>query len=722
MPDYDDIIAVKQLLSDAQEAETDNREKVREVTHFLQKDDGQWEPSIVQNMSGRPRYTFDKCNPIVDSIAGEMEQAEFSIKVRPAGGDATKDLANLYDGIIRNIQSISNAEHVFDASGRKMVATGFDAWRVTQEWADADSFEQDLFIRKIANAVDRVWFDTGAEMQDMSDANWCFVLQALTKQKYEKRWPEGSGQSVSDARTSEVYTYKPDFITVGEFIYKKPVTKELVLMSNSAVYEVDEDFERVANELAAQGIAEVRRRKRKGHVVMSRFFDGKEWLDSAKETVFAFIPIIPTYANFDISEDKVIYRGAVDKLMDAQRVYNYTQSRAVEEGALAPRGKYWMTRKQAQSDLKTLQTMNTNADPVQFYTHIDGENPPFWQGGAQINQGLQQTSADMANNIIQSSGIFSANQGDAPNQSGFAIELQQQKGDNSTIKYFKSQEIAICHTARVLITAIPKVYDTKRQIRLLGEDGESRMETINDQVFDNETGEIVELNDLRKGKYDVTCDVGPAFKNRQQETARAFLDMAQVDPGIIQTGKDIWLKNLSVPGMGALAERVRKQMFEAGIIPDAQMTEDEQQIAQQRIAQAQAEAEAAAMQGPSIMEQAVIEQTQANTADIASRAQERTAKIEQAGRKQDLEEAKFIEQTNQNQLQAILDAQNQQNETNKLIVESLNTQAETLKTLREAVGVDTIVGPSNTKAYINQAEIVTEEQGDLAQTRTQEPI
>ncbi|MCK4815794.1 hypothetical protein KA005_08490, partial [bacterium] len=84
MADFEDIQAVNQLLSEAQEAEHDNREKVREVTHFLQKDDGQWEPSIIQAMIGRPRYTFDKCNPVVDSIAGEMEQAEFGIKVRPS--------------------------------------------------------------------------------------------------------------------------------------------------------------------------------------------------------------------------------------------------------------------------------------------------------------------------------------------------------------------------------------------------------------------------------------------------------------------------------------------------------------------------------------------------------------------------------------------------------------------------------------------------------------
>jgi len=710
MADFDNITAVNQLLSDAQEAEFDNRIAVREVTHFLEKSDGQWEPSIISQMTGRPRYTFDKCNPVVDSIAGEMEQAEFGIKVRPAGGEASKDLAKLYDGMIRNIESMSNAKHVYNAAGRKMVSAGFDAWRVAQEWADTDSFEQDLFIRKIANAVDRVWFDPGAEMQDMSDANWCFVLQTLTKDEYEEKFPDGSKRSVGDQRVEEVYSYKPDFIVVGEFIYKKPVTKELVLMSNNAVYEIDEKFESVQAELSEQGITEVRRRKKKSHIVMTRLFDGSDWLNEPNKTVFSYIPVIPTYGNFDISENKVIYRGAVNKLMDAQRVYNYAQSRATEEGALAPRAKYWMTREQAQADMATLQTMNTNADPVQTYTHVDNQPPPYWQGGAQINAGLQQTAGDMSSNIIESSGIFAANQGNAPGQSGYAIELQQQKGDTSTIKYFNSQEIAICHTAKILVEAIPKVYDTKRQVRILGEDGSSKMESINDQVLDNETGKIVPLNDLRKGKYDVTCDIGPAFKNRQQETARAFIDIAQLDPTIIQQGKDIWLANLSVPGMDLMAERARKQLLEAGQIPDDQMTDEEKEAMQARIQEAQAEQEALAAQGPSIMEQSVIEQTQANTADIQSRADERNNKAVLAADKQDFEEAKFAHQMDQDSFNQLMKQQEQNAKTNQAIVDALNTQANTLKTIKEAIGVDTVIGPTNTEAYKNQADVVLDAQ------------
>ena len=231
------------------------------------------------------------------------------------------------------------------------------------------------------------------------------------------------------------------------------------------------------------------------------------------------------------------------------------------------------------------------------------------------------------------------------------------------------------------------------------------METINDQVLDQQTGKWVSLNDVSKGTYDVTCSMGPAFQNRQQETAKAFIDVASLDPGIIQQGKDIWLKNLSAPGMDLMAERARKQLLEAGMIPDEQMTDEEKEHAQAMI-----EAAAASQQGPTVMEQAVIEQTQANTADISSRVDERLAKIAQNARKMDLDEARFAHQLDQDSINQILDRQEAQIKTDKAIVDALNTQADTLNKLREAMGVDVAAGPGSVKNLKEQTEIVGDAQ------------
>ena len=133
MPNYSKVKDVVKMLGDAQDADQDIRDKARECHHFIDKVDGQWEPDIVQKLEGRPRYTFDKCGPVVDQLAGELDNADFTLRVRPAGGEASKDNAKIFDGLIRNIRNISNAESIFSSAGRSMITAGMDGWEIVQD-------------------------------------------------------------------------------------------------------------------------------------------------------------------------------------------------------------------------------------------------------------------------------------------------------------------------------------------------------------------------------------------------------------------------------------------------------------------------------------------------------------------------------------------------------------------------------------------------------------
>ena len=362
------------------------------------------------------------------------------------------------------------------------------------------------------------------------------------------------------------------------------------MMSSGQVLEDNEDFNTIKDELEAMGVTEVKRRTRMKDTVYVRKFDAQDWLGSKQKTVFSMIPVIPTYGNFRNVEDKTLYFGVVEKLYDPQRVLNYSLSREIEEGALAPRAKYWMTPKQASGHEDELSTMNTNTDPVQFF-NVDEASPgiPQQNGGAQINPGLSRVSEGMRTMIGQSAGLFASNMGDNPGlQSGVAIKQLQNKGDIGTIKYFKAQEIAIARTAKILVDAIPSVYDTQREVYLLNEDGSQESETLNQTIIDQQTGQPITLNDLSIGSYDVVCSSGASFQNRQQESNAALLEMAQIDPSLIQMSGDVMLKNVDAPGMDILAERKRQQLLTAGAIPAEQQTDEEQQMMAQQ-AQSQGE-------------------------------------------------------------------------------------------------------------------------------------
>lgn len=692
-------------LEDAQEADFDNREMVREADHFLNTRWGQWEQSIIQRFGKKPKYTFDETNPIIDDIMGEMETAEFNCRVTPSGAGATKKTAMIYEGILRTLENISNAYHTYNRAARIMVGTGIDGWRVVQAFRDDNSFQQDLLIRKIPNFQDTVWFDPDAVEPTMEDAEEAWVLTSLTRRHYDQKYPRGSGLSVGTNITQQVYSYKkPDEVIIGEYLYKVKRFRELALMSDGSIYVIDDDFNAVVDELAKNDITIVRTRRREYTTIYQQVFDGGDWLDSSKKTVFSYIPIVPVFGNFRISEGKVIYWSITTKLMDPQRVINYAESRKIEEGALAPRGKVWMTKDQAESEdvRQTLGTLNTNTDPVQFYDHAEGQNRPEYLGAPQSNPGLMETTQSARAFIERTSGTFDEARGAAPaHRSGEAVGLLQAKSDNPKRKWFSAMEVAIQHTAKIIIDACPRVYDTQQEMILTGQDGSLDVVILKKKIRDQQTGRIIELNDLSKGSYDVVCTSGKAFRSRQQETISAINDMAAIDPSIMELGSDILLNNIDAPGIDKLAERKRLQMVKAGLIPESQLTQEEKQLVMQ----------AQQQNKMSPTDQANLQIAAAQEQDVQGRNAERAAKLQIEQQKLQLKQVELEIKAQTEQAKATQQQQQQIINAVLAMAEQVKMQAETLKLIKEAMGADVVVNSQAAKAYGQQATELTDNIG-----------
>lgn len=583
---YEDHQWMLAALKKAQDDDHDNREMAREAHRFINERDGQWEEKWRDVYTGRPRYTFDLTNPMIEQITGSIAKSDYDIKVQPAGGKATKKTAEKYEGIIRHIEAISNASEIYSKSGRSMAVQGCNGWEVVQAYQDGDSFDQDLMIATVPNWVNRVWLGPHTE-QDGSDTPYAWKLVGLTEDEFKAKYPDRTvPASISTDAVYITYNGRQDLILVGMFYYKKAVPRELAIMSNGKTHVVDDTFEMVRDEYAMMGITEIRRRTRTVMKVCTRKFDNSGWIETkSKETVFEnWIPLVPCYANFDYNDDCVEYYGAVEKMMDWQRVYNYSMTREIEDGAFSPRMKYWMTTKQVAGHTETIQTLNTNNDPVQLYNH-DPEvpGPPQYLGGAQVNQGLRVISENMRTGLPMSAGLFAASLGDNPGlQSGVAIEALQDRGDIGSNKYIEARTIAQRQTGRILVNAIPRVYDIGREVRILGDDGSVDVETIGEQVLDQQTGSIITIHDLSEGQYDVTCTAGASFTNRQSQTVDAMTKIGSVDPSVIQLGGDILADNINGPGMAVIAKRKRRQLFTAGVLTPDELTDEEQAELQQQ--------------------------------------------------------------------------------------------------------------------------------------------
>ena len=612
MFDYTDLNTVIKLQRDNEGDVRDMRRQSKEAIDFCNKRDGQWESSVVHKWRGRPRYTDDRTNPIINQIVGEVYQANFTGRVRPAGGDSTKDTAKVLDGLLRSIRNKSHFDRIINQTARRVAISGIGGWEIIKDYSEANSFNMDLMIQPIEDFHERVLIDPDCTNPTAEDAKWAIIKHYIGKNAFlDKFGDDKSVTSLGHDDWSDSYYHKPENITIGQLYYLKPVQYEIMLMSDGSVYKVDDDLEAVLDELDAAGISTVSTRSVDDFKCCQRWYSATEWLTDEEELDFSFVPVITCYGNFEVSEGKVTYFGAVERLMDIQRVHNYAFSRNVEEVALSPRSKWFMTPEQAAGFTESLSTLNTNMDPVQFYNHIGDQPPPYFSNTSQQNQAILALQQATDDGINKAAGIFAANIGDNPNvQSGVAIQEQIDRGNNGTAWLFEALQMSIERTCQCLVQAIPTCYDDTREVILMQDDGSLETATINQPVPDAQTGRTVFLNDITQGQYDVTIDIGAAYKNRQKESVDAFERLAQSDPQLMELGRDIHLNNIDAPNMDLMAERARAVMLNNGVIPQEQMTDEE--VAQMQEAQAQA-----ANQPPEADPQMIaleIEQMKAQTA------------------------------------------------------------------------------------------------------------
>lgn len=643
---YDDHAAVIAMLHEDQEAECDLREEIDDIIHFLHHPQGQWEPSIWSEYDGRPRYTFDQCKPAIAKVWAEMAANEYSASTQPVGGGATEETSNTIDGLMRNIYNISSFDDVSTKAGKRMIATGFAAWRLVAKYAGEYCFYQDIMIEPISNAHRRVWFQAGSELQTRADANHVHVFGNMNRKAAEKKWKRAV-KSLNDDRTTDAYTDKPsDTVIVSEILYKKPAKKMIYLMPDDSVYD--------EKGLEAEGMTEddaVDSREIEYTRVFSRKYDNEDWLEDEKETVWHELPVIPEYANFDVSEDgKVTYEGIVRPVMDSQRVFNYAESRKVEESVLAPRKKIFMDDRVAEGYVNDLANLNRDPRAVQLLNGkgIDQSKMPIYEsGGPAPNPAVSEVSDSMIRNMQLSLGLPNELEiaASTKKDSDFRFNQRSSMGQVGTFEYYRGHKVALEHTAKVALGAIPTVYDTPRKVRIVDEANQSSEVSING--YDEEGKR---LNDLTIGKYDVCIKIGKDFQSRQADANSAILELGSIIPEVVMRNSDIIASNMDAPGMRTVADRERAYLLKQGVIPEDQFTDQEKQklmAAQQQPQQpdagtliAQAEVQKAEVQAQEAQFKALEAQAKLELQQVKQQteASEKAMRIELEQQKQQMEE------------------------------------------------------------------------------------
>jgi hypothetical protein len=545
-------------------------DKARDDIKFVAIPGNQWDNKLKSRRGDRPTYEFPKLSGHVRQVINEMRQSRPQGKVRGAE-ESDAALAELMQGICRNIESTSNAELAYDIAFEPAVQGGYGVWRICTDYLRDDDFDQDIRIKPIENPFSAKW-DPAAIERNKRDGHFWFVEELVPEETFEKDYPDADMEGFfSDGNCAK--WREAGQVKVCEYWYKEPLSRELWALSSGAVVFADEAG-LTEEELAEAGLTITRRRTVESHKVMMRLTNGHQFLTEPYEFPSKYIPIIPVWGNYQNVDGEEHWQGMVRPNKDQQRLHNVHRTAAIEAVAKSPKAPFIVKLKW----IKGLTNYWNRANSEDFpYLPINDEadDIPKRTQQAEIPAALLQLAAMDNEDIKASTGQYDASLGARSNEtSGVAIGQRKMQSATATFNYIDNLAYAIKFSTEILVDMIPRVYDTPRVVRTLGPDGGERWKQLYQEVIHPVTKQRVVLNDIKKGKYDVVTTVGPTYATQRMEAVDAFSNMvgqmgASLPPPIATLMAYTVVKNMDLPGSDDVNDAFRKMLVAQDMLPPA---------------------------------------------------------------------------------------------------------------------------------------------------------
>ncbi|EMP6219950.1 portal protein [Providencia rettgeri] len=628
----------------AHSPQEDVRAKCVEATRFARVPGGQWEGAtsagtkLNKHFEKYPKFEINKVASELNRIISEYRNNRITVKFRPGDKEASEDLADKLNGLFRADYEETDGGEACDNAFDDAATGGFGCFRLTTNLVnelDPMDDRQRISIEPIYDPSRSVWFDPDAKKYDKSDAEWAFCMYSLSVDKYKAEYKKDP--ATLDAGIDRSWDYDwfdIDVVYIAKYYEVRKESVDVVSFQNPFTEEVvtydSDQLEQVGDELSEIGFIEVARRNIKRRRVYVSVVDGDGFLEKAQRIPGEHIPLIPVYGKRWFIDDIERVEGHIAKAMDAQRLYNLqvsmlADSAAQDPGSVPIVGKqqikgleeHWADRNSKRPAFLPLNEITDKQGNVIAPASAIGYTQP-----QPLNQAMaaliQQTSSD----IQEVTGASQAMQQMPSNIAKETVNSLMHRSDMASFIYLDNMAKSLKRAGEVWLSMAREVYGSDRQVRVVNEDGTDDIALMSVTVRDNQTGEIVAMNDLSTGRYDVTVDVGPSYTARRDATVSVLTNllagMLPQDPmrAVVQ---GIILDNMDGEGLDEFKEYNRRQLLTQGVVKPRN-TEEEQIVAQAQQQAQQPDADLLAAQGVLMQGQAEVQKAKNEELSIQVKA------------------------------------------------------------------------------------------------------
>lgn len=552
-----------------------NYTAAKEDLDFLSDDPmAQWDPAdyLARTQSGRPALTIDQLGQFVHQVANNIRKNTPSIKII-AGDNGNTKTADIISGLIRYIEYTSGADDAYDTAATSAVKCSIGFARVEHGYFDESTDLQELRIKRIVNPLS-VTIDPESMEADGRDMRYAFITDDITVAEFKKRFPKNEVCSFGSDETGRDWEKagNAEIVRIAEYFYIEE-TEEFVEGRNSPI------------------------KTRKVHRCL---LSGKDVLE---ETTFPgrYIPIVPFYGEEAWINGKRHVYSLIRKSKQAQRMFNYWKSLETELLMKQPQAPIMAAEGQIDDYISDWENPEKSMALRYKTTDLDGNAIPAPQRltPPMVATGVVNASRQTVDDIKATMGVYGASLGMTTNEtSGIAIAKRQDEGDNATFHFGDNTVKSVTQIGRIIVSAIPEVYDSERIVRIIGEDEENKAVGVNGGFTEGQE----ENYDLTQGRYDVRVVTGASYATKRQESAMIYQELIAKSPDLLTVIGDLLFTAMDFPGSQAVAARLKK-LIDPKLLqddnegaPDPQVQQLEQALQQAQESMQQMQAQMAEMQ------------------------------------------------------------------------------------------------------------------------------
>jgi hypothetical protein len=497
------------------EAEDKLRARQLEDKRFAAGD--QWPEAIKKQRAedNRPCLVIDRLKPQLKQVTNAQKAMRPAVQVNPVDNGADPETAEVFQGLVRHIENQSDADDAYDQAGKDQVEIGRGWFRITTEYCDDDTGNQEIRIERVRNPFS-IYTDPASQRRDTSDKKYAFEVSDLTADELKARFPDAK------------YTTGADFEGLGDDAPQWMVGGERIRVVK--YWHVETTKSTKPGTTGKDRVYET-------HKVSCDVLTGLEVLEHY-DWAGKYIPLAPVIAEEIDLEGEVDIRGMVRGAKDPQRMLNYWKSATTEAMALAPKAPIVAAEGQLEPYIAMWKQANTRNLPYLLYkpTTLGGAltPPPQRQVAEPPIQAMMAQTQAAENDLRAATGFFDVDERESREQSGRAIMARQQMGQHGNSDYLDGLSRGIRFGGRILIDLIPKIYDVPRVVRILGLDNQPQLVMIHAgqaPAVDPATGApalppgVKGIYDLSVGTYDVTVTQGPSPAKRRLSSVLAARSM-----------------------------------------------------------------------------------------------------------------------------------------------------------------------------------------------------